>query len=800
MFTSYLSSAVRAFIKHKQHFFLNLFGLSVGLAAAILVALFTRFEMAVDQYQPNAERTYRLSQYFTVMGTSAPITNLYAVRDLAKGTDIEDIFALQMHPRLSGDFNANGNFFKMEDLFAATTNIRDFIQLDVLYGDLDATLAAPNKMALSESEAIRLFGRADALGETISKGQIRYQVTAIFKDLPDSTHFTFAGLVAMVKEAPNYRINNFYTYVRFSEQANIAAEQALFAKAYAQLVYPNQEMGFVEVSFQPLTDIHLHANSRYELKANGSSTVVVISFSLSILLIVLAAFNFINMSIAQAAKRAKEVGVRKALGASKRQVINQFLLESVLITLLAALLACILVELVLPTFNQLVERDLVLAYFSDFGLLLVAIVLLVGVLAGAYPAFFMSAFSAKRVLSGDIQRGRSASLVRKTLLILQASLSIALIIGAFSLQQQLQHLQSIPVGYEKQYRLEVDDIPARDLYISQNHALTQRINNIDGVLASSISDASFTSTFNTSFSITSDNGVLRDSVIPFVGVGFDIVESLGLALVAGRDFNRAHGSDWYNQDAQGNSHASILISESLVQQAGYSNPEDAIGKLWYSKDDDRQDVMRIVGVVADITMGSARDESSPLILICGLSWANEGKLIIKFEPHLFESVKAQVKQLLADELKVYNPDLELVADNYQALYKNDQRISVLVNVFSLLAIFLTMLGTFGLASFSALRRQKEVAVRKVLGASRISLVNLLAKEYLLLVAISTVIAFPLTYWFVGQWLANFNERIEQALWVYGVAAVTVAAITWLTVATLAFKAASTRPSLTLRYE
>ncbi|TMO46166.1 ABC transporter permease [Pseudoalteromonas ruthenica] len=801
MLTSYLSAALRAFVTHKQHFLLNVFGLAVGLAAAILMALFARFEASVDAHQPHFEHTYRLSQHFREMGVNAPITNYYAAQEVAKNGAVEDIFALKMHPRLSGDFSAHGNYYKMKDLFATGTNITDFVTLDVLFGDLQRTLSAPNRIALSEHEAIRIFGQANAIGETLSKGQTTYTVTAVFADLQDNTHFAFSGLVAMQDENPNYQLNNFYVYVRFAADADIEAEQARFAEAYPELVYPDQSLGFVTLSFEHLPGIHLHSNSRYELKENGSYTVVLISFSLSILLIVLAAFNFINMSIAQSAKRAKEVGVRKALGASKAQIINQFLVESLLVTSVAAVLACALLELALPAFNQLVGRTLVINYFSEFGIILVAVVVSVGVLAGAYPAFFMSAFSAKRVLSGDIQRGRTAILVRKLLLTLQASLSIALIIGAFSLHQQLSHLQSLAVGYEKQYRLEVDDIPARQLYFKHNNVLSQRINAVPGVISSSITDASFTSSFNTSFTVTSDNGELNDAVIPFIGVGFNIAETAGLEVIAGRDLSADYGSDWHSLGDDGNGRAGVLVSQSFVKVAGYESAEHAIGKVLYSSSGDNQEVLKIMGVINDVTIGSAREASaSPLILVCGFSWANEGKLIINFEPSQLNAVKTQVQQIVSDQLNVHNADIELVADNYRALYKNDERVSTLVAIFCILAILLTCLGTFGLAAFSTLRRQKEVAVRKVLGASRLSIVNLLAKEFLLLVAISTAIAFPLTYWLVGDWLANFNERIDQAIWFYVVAAALVAMITWLTVASLAFRAASTRPSLTLRYE
>ena len=414
---------------------------------------------------------------------------------------------------------------------------------------------------------------------------------------------------------------------------------------------------------------------------------------------------------------------------------------------------------------------------------------------------FMSAFSAKRVLSGDIQRGRTAIAVRKSLLVLQSALSVALIIAALLLQQQLAHLQSLPVGYAKEGKLMISDIDAGDIFYNQNNVLLDRINAIDGVKQASVIDISLTGAYNSSRTFTADNGQFTKQTLPFIGVGNDAVSALDLSLVAGRDFSAKMGADWFNKVSDTQATASAILTESLAKQAGYATAEDAIGSIWRTDTGYGQKLtITVVGVVKDIKVGSVKDTQPSTIFICGYTSSWVGRIIVNLDLTQLPHVKSQLANILAETLDIYDPKIEMMADNYRALYRNDERATEFVTLFSGLAVFLACVGTFGLASFSVLRRQKEVAVRKVLGASRISIMNLLAKEFLLLVVVSVAIAYPLTYWLVGDWLANFNERVDQAIWVYLIAALSVAAITWLTVASLAFKAASTRPSLTLRYE
>ncbi|MDP2561625.1 ABC transporter permease [Psychrobium sp. 1_MG-2023] len=799
MLGNYFITAFRAFKNHKQHFALNLFGLSIGLAAAILVALFAKYELSYDKFQPDAERVHRIEQFFVSLDQSAPIISRAAISSIEDIAGVEEVLTLiNASQRIDNKVFIDNKAFKLENLYAVSPNVQQFINLEILSGDFTQALTQPGMLALTARESLRLFGSVRTVGQTLRSNEGQWTVAAVIRDLPQNTHFdghSFTGIHQSQLGEPRIIINDSFAYLKLTPQADINVLTEQINKTVTQLINSNDVL--VKFSLLALTDIHLFSQSRFELKTNGSNTTVQICIALSLLLIFVASFNFINMSTAQASRRAREVGVRKALGASKSQLISQFLLESTLITVLSAILACVMVEAALPWFNQLVERSLALNYLSIEGAAIVVMTLLVGILSGLYPALFISSFSAKRVLSGDLQRGKTAVMVRKCLLILQAALSIALIIGAVMLQQQLNFLSTLPVGYQKEHRLDVAGIDRNDLFYTQNTALLSSVSRIEGVKGVSISDSALTLTTQASTRLFWPNNN-DGAIVPFIGSGFDIVKNQGLDLLAGRDFEPAFQADWYKPSEQGLATASAIVTRSLAKQAGFANPQDAINQTWRFTDSIN---LKIVGVIEDIKIGSARTSSTPIIYICGYSWSTFGRLVVNLEDNVNTGlIKQQISTILQQQLKMVEPEITSVATNYQAIYKDDQRMVSVVMIFTLLAIFLTCLGTFGLASFSVLRRQKEVAVRKVLGASRVSIVNLLAKEFLILIAISVAIAYPITFWLITDWLANFNDRIGQAIWVYAVAAIIVASITWLTVASLAFKAASTRPSLTLRYE
>ncbi|KZN60377.1 ABC transporter permease [Pseudoalteromonas luteoviolacea] len=803
MFSNYLKTSLRAFSNHKQHFALNIMGLSIGLAAAIMVTLFAVYELSFDRTQPHAQQVYRVHTDYRSWGLQLVGTaGSDAPEMLKEHTQVEDILLLASADGLEFYNAALALTVKVADrqvqlpsFYAVKGNLLDFVNLNVLSGSVQDAISLPDQLALSQSTAISLFGHTNVVGEQLNHDSGSYTVAAVFEDLPENTHFYFHTLTAIPKHAdPDV---HGYIYMRLAPNADSTAIEAELNRTFNDRQQGRRKT--LTLHMVPLLDVYFNSNGPFEMKQGGSEQVMWVSVALAVILLLVASTNFINLNIAAAARRAKEVGVRKALGASRLQLIQQFLTEALLVVSISGLIALALVEITLPWVNQMLGRNLSLDFSAWFLVSVVGVIMLVGVLSGLYPALFISSFSAKRVLSGDLQRGQTAIWVRKLTLYLQSVLSIALIIAAVTIYKQMALVNELEVGYGKTDRLLVKSLPSELLFKADNNRLFDSIRALPGVSQVTISNTNLTVDMNGELFLTWPNGEQIEGTQPTVSTGYHAVDTLGLTLLAGRDFVPQYGSDWAHTDDQGVRHYAILVTESLMKLAGYDNPNDIIGKQATAHRGRTQ--VTIVGVVADVKLGSAKQQKLPLSFRLGVNSLPAADIVVKLDKSVStEQVSRQIQTMVVEQLKLHEVSITRIEDEYQRAHISEHRVQQLVLFFSSLAVFLTCLGVLGLASFSALRRQKEVAVRKVLGASRYSIVNLLAREYLILIAAAVLLAFPASYWFLDGWLSNFNERIAQVPWVYLCSAVFVALSTWLTVAMLAFRAASVRPSLILRYE
>ena len=448
------------------------------------------------------------------------------------------------------------------------------LNLTILSGDLSEALTHPDTIALSTSEAMRLFGTHQVVGETLltTRDNKKLTISAVFSDLPNNSHFQFDSLTSF-RPFKSVMGNVAHTYIRVTEHADIQEIENKITQIVTSIWQWDNNYYYL----QPLLDIHLANNMSTDMKFGGSSTTVATSVTLSILILLISSFNTVNMSIAQSGVRAKEVGVRKVLGASKSQLTFQFLLESVTICFFSVLIACALVELVLPEFNQLVGRDLRIEGWGQYLIPLTLIPLLIGICSGLYPAIFIASFSAKRVLGGDFQRGKTATIVRKLLLVFQSALSVGLMIAAISLTSQLNFIQEIPVNYSKAQNLTITEVPMAKVNVPDNQNFYQALKKIPGVIAATHIDFDLTQSTNAGFFIDSIAGIsYKGDNTAFGGVGYEAVKALGLELIAGRDFSH-NNADWYNQAA---ATSAIIIPESLLQLTGYNNATQAIGKTW----------------------------------------------------------------------------------------------------------------------------------------------------------------------------------------------------------------------------
>jgi len=801
LIVNYINTAYRSLTKDNINLFLSIFGLAIGLAASFLIALYAINESAYDKYQPNIDNNFRLVMQ-SDSGNKYALSTPRAYRKIKNIEGVADVaFLMNTHWFSDNKIQIGTNFLKLKESYSTTENINDFISLNTLHGDLSVALSQPDRIALSRTESMRLFGVSDSVGKTFVKKANNkiWTVAAVFADIPNNSHFAFSSLVAAAPYE-NVRGNIAHLYVSRLPMANTEQIANGVTKIFADIWHWEN----AQYHLQPVADIHLSENFSTDMKVGGSASNVTISIVLSILLLLISSFNTINMSIAQAGHRAKEVGVRKVLGASKLQLVGQFLLESIALTFVSALIAAVLVELYLPNFNQLIDRQLSVGNWSPFILPIVVTTIAIGIFSGLYPAIFIASFNIKRVLSGDFRRGKSAVIVRKTLMVFQSALSIGLIIAAINLYLQLAYLQNLPVNYEKSHRLMVKDAPVAKIFSKDSESLYQALTNIDGVKSATAIDFDLTDKSNAGFFVKSVAGIENfEPSLSHGGVGFNAVQTLGLDLIAGRDFSAQYAADWYSST---NASSAIIIPESLLGQAGYENAEQAIGKVWvYSAGPAQNIAGTIVGVVKDVKIGSVRNQSLPLVLVCGLP-IGVYSIIIELD-HLNNTdtqsnseIQKQISTLLGKRLAMSPVEIQSIQTNYQALYQGDERLVQVVAIFSGLAIVLTCIGMFGLAAFSAQRRKREISIRKVLGASPLTLVNLLTQESIILVGISIFIAFPCVYLLLENWLSYFNERIAQSFSIYIFSAFTVVFITCLTVSFLAFKTATAKPSQVLRSE
>ncbi|WP_440054549.1 ABC transporter permease [Pseudoalteromonas sp. T1lg65] len=795
MFIVYLNTALRAAKKQKLHFALNVLGFSLGVSAALLILLYTLHELSFDKSQPNAEQVYRAEVDFSKLGLGTiPTVNyprLLQAKDLVQIEDMFALFKAKDHDPAFGYVSTGENQFQLNNLYFASSNILSFIDLKILDGNIETALSTPEQLVLSRLEAIRLFGHSDVVGQSLQYKYGVYTVAAVFEDLPANTHFAFDSLVYSQQPNENLFMHMHYVYVRLNTSENIPALESEITQRFVA----EREKGALSIKLKPLLDLHLHHNGSLAMRPGGDIQVIIVSIILSLALLFVAAINFINLSIAQSGSRVKEIGIRKSLGASRVQLFWQFICEYLLIAVVTLVVSAAMIELSLPWFNHLVARELQFTFFSWQGALLVVLSLSVSMLAGIYPALYLSKLNPKVMLSDMPSISGGAIWLRKMLLMSQFIIAIALIIGAITLPRQLSFLQTLSPGYKADSRLYVRELPKDEVLSGPESPFIAAVSNIAGVKQVGPLDTDLTHDINYSFNPIMPNGKESEQAIAGIGVGFNAASLLGLELIAGRDFISEYASDWYVRRGD-ERFVSVIVTESVTKLAGFSSPQQMVGETMRRG----SLTMKVIGVVRDMQIGNAKRDKLPAMLLPGYSLMPTAAIMIEVEKSQIQKVTLQLQQLLASRLGIYEPEIEQVSANFNANFNEDARFIQVVQTFSVLTLCLAILGVVGLTSFTVLKRQKEVAVRKVLGASRIGIINILAKEFLALVASSIVIACPLAYWLVDSWLANFSDRIAQASWVYGLAAIAVAAITWLTVASLAFKAASTRPSLILRYE
>ncbi len=812
MLRNYVKIAWRNIVGNPMFSAINIISLSIGLACCIIITLFVRYEISYDKHWVDADRTYRVTRDFfgnnlELAAVAPPIAPLMK-QDFPEIEDVTRLLATG-----SVTLEKDQISIREENMVLADANVFDFFDLEFVTGDAESALARPTNIVVTERAAERYFGDEDPLGQTLNlMDQADVTVTAVIKYLPDNTHMAFEiiGAIAAIplmmgpEELESWGSNNYYTYVRLPEGYNPADLEVQFNDFLVRHWNEDAESRSA-LHLQFLPDIHLRSDRDGEWRANGSITVVYTFSAVALFVLLIACINFMNLTTARSTQRAREVGIRKVVGAKRSQLIAQFMGESIMLTAFAMLLAAAIVEIVLPAFAAFLEKPLAFSLANpDSLMLLIAAIAVVGTFAGSYPAFYLSKFRPVEVLKGPAS-GSGSALLRKALVVTQFATSIALLIATGVVTAQMSFARNIDMGFDRSRNL-VSPLPffagLWELYEPMKAELEAHPDILSVVASSRVPSMQ-----NNDGSGYLPEGMQRVTenfeVLSDIKVDYQWFEHYEVEFLAGRAFRpnemRIGAPSEENPVVKG----AAILNESAARRFGWS-PQEAIGKV--IRDPESIDMTfytdrEVVGVIPDIHFSSLHNEMKATVysepdpdygrwISVKLAAGDHQAAIAHFE--------ATWEKLVPDESVFW----QFLDDRFDALYRSEERQAQMFGVFSAFAIFVATLGLFGLASFTTERRTKEIGIRKVMGATVKDIVVLLTTDFTKLVLIANVIAWPVAYYFMNNWLERFAYRapFSEWAWLFVASALAALAAAWLTIALQAGRAATARPVLALRYE
>jgi putative ABC transport system permease protein len=812
MLKNYLKIALRNITGNPLFSAINVVGLAIGLACCIVISIFVQYELSYDKHWTNSDRIHRVTRDFfgndlRLAAVAPPIGPLLAV----DFPEIEDVTRILSPGRIT--LIRDGVSFQEERMAIADPNMFEFFDLEFVDGDPATALQGPTNLVLTERAAERYFGNEDALGQTLNiMGQADLTITAIIKDLPDNTHMQFEAvgsiqaipLMLGPDELESWGSNNYYTYLRLPDGYD---PQQLESRFEDFIIKHRGEDGpsSTALNLQSIKDIHLTSNRDGEWRQNGSLAVVSTFSAVAFVVLLIACVNFMNLTTARSTQRAKEVGIRKVVGAQQSQLVVQFLSESVLLTLIAMLLAVAMVELALPVFASFLEKPLQFSLADP--IILVTLVLgsvAVGLFAGSYPAFYLSHFRPVEVLKGAAS-GSGSAIFRRVLVVFQFATSIALLIATGVVMAQMHYARNLDLGFDKSRNVIVSLPYFADLWGTYEPLKAELESHPD--IQSVVYSSRVPSMQNLDGSgyVAEGQQVTMDNVqaISDIKVDYQWFDHYGIEFLAGRPFRQNEMRIEMPTEENPVTRAAAILNESAARRFGWS-PDEAVGKIVRqptSRELDRFVDREVVGVIPDIHFSSLHDA------IKGTIYAepneNYGRaLSIKIAEGDHREAIAQIEAVWNRIVPNEPINWEFLDDRFDARYRAEARQAQMFAVFSVFAIFVATLGLFGLASFTTERRTKEIGIRKVMGASVSNIVMLLTSDFTKLVVLANVVAWPVAYYFMSQWLSRFVYKapFSDWAWLFVFSALVALAVAWLTIALQAGRAAMARPVLALRYE
>jgi putative ABC transport system permease protein len=807
MFRNYIKTAFRSLKKNKGFTAINVLGLALGLAVCLLIVFYVIDELSYDRYNDKADRIYRVNNEIKFGGSDATYATSPAPFAAAAESEFPDIeHAVRFRQNGGLSIKKDGQNIQEHHVIYADPAIFSVFTFPMISGDPISALKEPYTIVITESIANKYFGSTNVLGKTLVNNEnVNYKITGVIKDLPKQSHIQEDIFVSMISLADSkdqsWLNNNFQTYILLKPGTDINAFEKRLKQMVKEHIDPQMQNvvhmsyddfekagNYIRMSTMPLKEIHLKSNFQAELGQNGNIQFVYIFSAIALFILLIACVNFMNLSTARSANRAREVGVRKVLGSARKHLIAQFLAESIIVTMVATVFALIIAWALLPVFNQMSGKELNFTIHSLTWLIptVILIILVIGCLAGSYPAFFLSGFQPIEVLKGKLAAGFKGGALRSFLVVFQFSISIFLIIGTLVIYNQLKYIQNKDLGYSRSHVLVVKNLYGLG---KQAKAFKDEIKQMPDVADATLSGYTPTSDYKNSNTIfqtpTLDTKNALNSQMWYVDE--DYIKTLGIKLIAGRDFSKQMLTD----------SSAIILNETAAKRLGYKDP---LNRMLYVPMDQQAKVVkayRIIGVMKDFNFNSLRENVSQLTLVMG---EERGALNIRVKTSNMPAFISQVE----NKWKQMNPnqqfDYSFMDQDFDATYRTEQRMGKIFVSFTSLAIIIACLGLFGLAAYAAEQRTKEIGIRKVLGAGVSTIVAMLSIDFIKLVIISIVIAAPLAWFAMQYWLQGFAYRQNIQWWIIAVSGFGAIIIAFVTISFQSVKAALINPIKSLRSE
>ncbi|MCG6913969.1 ABC transporter permease [bacterium BMS3Abin03] len=786
MFKNYFKIAVRNIVKYKLYSFINIVGLAVGIAICLLIFLFINDELSYDKFYPNSDRIYKV------------------IRETGGGNELEGVTPLPLCEALRTDFpeqeviqvrSANNVISYKEKTFTekrfdyVDSNFFKVFSFNLVEGNPNTALKNPNSVVITKEIAKKYFGNEEPMGKTlISENKDPLMVTGVMENVPENSHIQFDFLSpksGYIRDwMKDWHPSMFATYILLPQNYSVENFSKRLPAFLEKYIGKDEVINNQRLKLQPLKDIYLYSS---DIKFNpidkqGDISEIYIFSTIAFIILILAVINYMNLSTSRYSNRMGEIGIRKVIGARRRQLVKQFLGESVITCLIAVVVSIILVELLLPAFNTLMTKDIQFEIFRNLKLVggIVLFGVIIGLVSGSYPAMFLSSFNPLNIIKGSTSPGAKGLLSRKILIVAQYTLAVAFITCTIIVSLQLNYIRNKNLGFAKENLVAVSmPYELRDKFDAYKNDLLKNKNIVCISRAATIPPNPLGTINPVDFVINGEKKTLWARVMC---VDFDFIETLGLKIKEGRDFSKEYGTD--EKEA-------FIFNVAAIKSVGVGN---AIGrKVKYFGEE-----KKIIGVVKDFNYWTLREKIDPVVIFIKKDYC--WRIVAKIRSGNIIQTMSFLKNKWENIFSGWPFEFSFVDNNLDELYKKEVKLGKLSEYLTVLAVFIACLGLFGLSSFTAKKRTKEIGIRKVLGASISDIVRLLSKEFLILVCIADIIALPLAYYFINQWLQDFSYKIAPGIWVFILSGIFALLVAVFTVSFQAVKAATTNPVESLRYE